>query len=313
MASDVNADFNRIYGTGQSQGGMSNIAISDRYPDFFAAQYLVACQWNTDEMKALAGKKLWITVCEGDTKAYPGMNEAVSKWEAMGVKVAHDDEMWDPKAPASEIASKVAAMEGQGDSINYSVFKGGNHMYTWSFAYGIRPVLNWMMSQSRDGGGHAGSDAAKADLDQGIKALSDGDNAKALELFEKADAEGHFKAARHLGQMYEQGLGFKADPARAAALYTKAAASGDITASCLLGNLYLKGDGVEKDPIRARELYEASSQRGDIIAAPAMVALGLMYEQGNGVKQDKAMAQELYDRAAAAGLDVEAEKASRSK
>lgn len=44
-----------------------------------------------------------------------------------------------------------------------------------------------------------------------------------------------------------------------------------------------------------------------------MVALGLMYEQGNGVKQDKAMAQELYDRAAAAGLDVEAEKASRSK
>ena len=312
VASDVHADFNRIYGTGQSQGGMSNIAISDRYPDFFAAQYLVACQWNTDEMKALAGKKLWITVCEGDTKAYPGMNDAVSKWEAMGAKVARDDEMWDPKAPGAEIASKAEALEGRGYGINYSVFKGGNHMYTWSFAYGIRPVLDWMMSQSRDGA-HAGSDAAKADLDGGIKALSAGDYAKALGLFEKADAEGHFKAARHLGQMYEQGLGVKADPARAAALYTKAAASGDITASCLLGSLYLKGNGVEKDPIRARELYEASAQRGDIIAAPAMVALGLMYEQGNGVKPDKAMAQELYDRAASAGLDVKAEKALMMK
>jgi len=30
-------DKNRIYGTGQSQGGMANIAISDKYPNFFAA------------------------------------------------------------------------------------------------------------------------------------------------------------------------------------------------------------------------------------------------------------------------------------
>ena len=39
-------DPERIYGTGQSQGGMANIAISDRYPDLFAAQLLVACQWD---------------------------------------------------------------------------------------------------------------------------------------------------------------------------------------------------------------------------------------------------------------------------
>ena len=37
-------DTDRIYGMGQSQGGMANIAISDKYPDFFAAQLLVACQ-----------------------------------------------------------------------------------------------------------------------------------------------------------------------------------------------------------------------------------------------------------------------------
>lgn len=51
-------DTNRIYGSGQSQGGMANIAISDKYPDLFAAQFLVACQWNTQEMEALKDKNL---------------------------------------------------------------------------------------------------------------------------------------------------------------------------------------------------------------------------------------------------------------
>ena len=62
-------DPNRIYGTGQSQGGMANIAISDRYPDFFAAQYLVACQWDPKECRSQIA--LWITVCEGIIKPTP--------------------------------------------------------------------------------------------------------------------------------------------------------------------------------------------------------------------------------------------------
>lgn len=50
-------DKNRIYGTGQSQGCMTNIAISDRYPDLFAAQLLVAGQWNVEEMSAMKDRK----------------------------------------------------------------------------------------------------------------------------------------------------------------------------------------------------------------------------------------------------------------
>ena len=50
VINNYSVDKNRIYGTGQSQGGMANIAISDKYPELFAAQYLVACQWNVDEM-----------------------------------------------------------------------------------------------------------------------------------------------------------------------------------------------------------------------------------------------------------------------
>ena len=47
VSNKYRVDKDRIYGTGQSQGGMANIAISDAYPELFAGQYLVACQWDT--------------------------------------------------------------------------------------------------------------------------------------------------------------------------------------------------------------------------------------------------------------------------
>lgn len=146
---DYAVDTNRIYGTGQSQGGMTNIAISDRYPDLFAAQWLVACQWDTTEMEALKDKNLWITVCEGDNKAHPGMNEAVAKWKALGSQVAQNTELWDSKAPVAELDQKVKELAAQGSKINYTVFAGGNHMYTWSFAYNIDAIRDWLFAQKK--------------------------------------------------------------------------------------------------------------------------------------------------------------------
>jgi predicted peptidase len=149
MLDTYSVDKNRVYGTGQSQGGMTNIAISDRYPDLFAAQYLVACQWNTDEMMALKDKKLWITVCEGDTKAFPGMNEATSMWENAGTQVARNTEYWDSTASPEELDQKADELIREGAPINYTVFKGGNHMYTWSFAYQIPAIREWIFAQHK--------------------------------------------------------------------------------------------------------------------------------------------------------------------
>lgn len=141
-------DTNRIYGSGQSQGGMANIAISDRYPSLFTAQFLVACQWNTDEMKALKDKKLWILVSEGDTKAYPAMNIATKNWEELGTKVARSN-MWNSYSTPTEFNALVKATEAQKARINYSVFEGGSHMYTWSVAYTIEGIRDWLFSQTK--------------------------------------------------------------------------------------------------------------------------------------------------------------------
>ncbi len=142
-------DENRIYGTGQSQGGMMTIAISDKYPEFYTAQYLVACQWDAEEMAAMADDKLWITVCEGDFKAYPGMNASVEVWEGMGVSVIKNEEMWDSAASAEELDALVETMAAQEGNIHYTVFAEGNHMGTWKFAYDIEAIRDWIFAQSK--------------------------------------------------------------------------------------------------------------------------------------------------------------------
>ena len=142
-------DKNRIYGSGQSQGGMANIAISDKHPDLFTAQFLVACQWNTEEMKVLKDKKLWILVSEGDSKAYPGMNTATKNWADLGTKIATSP-MWDSHSTPEQFDALVKATVDQKAPINYTVFKDGNHMYTWSVAYNIEGIRDWLFSQTKE-------------------------------------------------------------------------------------------------------------------------------------------------------------------
>ena len=146
IITEYRVDESRIYGTGQSQGGMAAIAISDRYPDFYTAQYLVACQWDVEEMAAMVDDKLWIVVCEGDTKAYPGMNGATALWADMGADVA-TDELWDSTSDADAFAALVEGMRAQDCAINYNVFEGGNHMYTWTVAYTIEGIRDWLFEQ----------------------------------------------------------------------------------------------------------------------------------------------------------------------
>lgn len=143
-------DTGRIYGMGQSQGGMANIAISDKYPDFFAAQLLVACQWNVEEMKAMKDKKLWIIVSQGDNKAYPGMRSAVSLWKSLGTKVVEDGTFWDTKGSWTDLEAKAKALEDTGYPMHFTVFKDGNHMYTWSVAYNLETVRDWLFEQKKE-------------------------------------------------------------------------------------------------------------------------------------------------------------------
>lgn len=313
-------DRDRIYGAGQSQGGMTNIAISDRYPDLFAAQWLVACQWNVEEMKALKDKKLWIVVSEGDNKAKPAMDEATKNWEALGTKVARSD-MWDSHATGAQFADLVKAMEAQQAPINYTVFEGGNHMYTWSVAYNIEGIRDWLFAQTKSGrpvaetesgrymatvtANKASRDTARAQMKAGIAALS-GETGpvnykEAWQSFKAAAKAKDMKANRYLGFMTEQGLYDYKDSKKAFHYYLKAAVAGDITSMAKVGSLYETGEGVAVDYKAAYAWYEKAAQQDTIIGAPGLTGLGSLYEHGRGVVKDENKARAYYEQAAALG------------
>ncbi len=54
---------------------------------------------------------------------------------------------WNAEASAAELSTDVSKMLAAGCNINYTVFKNGNHRYTWQYAYTIEGVRDWLFKQ----------------------------------------------------------------------------------------------------------------------------------------------------------------------
>ncbi len=142
-----NIDAKRLYNTGQSMGGMTSIAMDIKYPDLFAASLLVACQWNPALVKPLANKPLWIVVSSGDNKAKPGMDAITGVLKNEGRSVAKST--WLADTSAESLQKDVEALLNKHAEINYTIFKGGSHRYTWIYAYSISGIRDWLFEQHR--------------------------------------------------------------------------------------------------------------------------------------------------------------------
>jgi len=147
LQAQYSIDPARIYNTGQSMGGMMSIAMDIKYPDLFAASYLVACQWGEDLVTSMAGDHLWIVVSERDFKAYPGMNAITAVLESGGARVARAT--WDPDSTVDQFATAVAEMLAQGANVNYTILTGGDHMSTFDLAYQIEGIRDWLFAQTK--------------------------------------------------------------------------------------------------------------------------------------------------------------------
>ena len=160
LISKYSIDEKKLYATGQSMGGMMAIVMNYKYPELFAASYLVACQWNPKEVSTMAKNNLWITVSTGDAKAYPGMNAITSELIKRGATVAKDNWRADyTDAQFLEGARKVIA---QKSNIKYTTLEKGTNPYlpkdanpglehsgTWKVAYNIPGIKDWMFVQSK--------------------------------------------------------------------------------------------------------------------------------------------------------------------
>ena len=160
LISKYSINEKKLYATGQSMGGMMAIVMNYKYPELFAASYLVACQWDPKEVSTMARNNLWITVSTGDAKAYPGMNAITSELIKRGATVAKDNWRADyTDAQFLEGARKVIA---QKSNIKYTTLEKGTNPYlpkdanpglehsgTWKVAYNIPGIKDWMFLQSK--------------------------------------------------------------------------------------------------------------------------------------------------------------------
>jgi predicted peptidase len=151
-------DRNRIYTTGQSFGCMLSLAIMIRHPDLFAASMLVAGQRDAQATSVLDHNKMWIIVAEGDTRAFPGMNDSIAVWEKQGTTVGKAT--WNARWSDAEFTAAARKMEAEGRNIRYATFLKGTvfppgkeggieHMATWPVAYRIEAVRDWLFAQTK--------------------------------------------------------------------------------------------------------------------------------------------------------------------
>ena len=160
LISKYSIDEKKLYATGQSMGGMMAIVMNYKYPELFAASYLVACQWNPKEVSTMAKNNLWITVSTGDAKAYPGMNAITSELIKRGATVAKDN--WKADYTDAQFLEGARKVIAQKSNIKYTTLEKGTNPYlpkdanpglehsgTWKVAYNIPGIKDWMFLQSK--------------------------------------------------------------------------------------------------------------------------------------------------------------------
>ncbi|MER5438402.1 alpha/beta hydrolase-fold protein [Streptomyces sp. NPDC002790] len=154
---EYSIDENRRYTTGQSMGAMMSLGLNIAYPDLFAAAFIVAGQWPSEQCAPLADDKLWILVSQDDDKAYPGENAITKVIKEQGTEVGAA--VWDGRSTPAQFAADVRDLKRQHAPVNYATFETGTtvpsgsdtsaHMGTWRIAYAVPGIRDWIMRQSR--------------------------------------------------------------------------------------------------------------------------------------------------------------------
>lgn len=160
VSTSYSVDANRIYGTGQSMGGMTILYLASQYPDLFAAEMFVSCQWDINELSNLDSQKFFYIVSEGDQKASTGQKEVKQMLDNKSVKYEVLDGI---DAQSGYNDNKINEMIGKNSNINFISFKqgtvtgnstdnkmgAGEHMASFDYAYNLEPVRDWLFKQHK--------------------------------------------------------------------------------------------------------------------------------------------------------------------
>ncbi|WDF32019.1 alpha/beta hydrolase-fold protein [Arthrobacter agilis] len=160
LKSEYAVDQDRVYGTGQSMGCMTVVALAAEYPDLFAAELLVSGQWDITELTGLTGENFVYTAAAGDDKASVGQTDVEQMLTDAGV--SYNTATFDATWTAEESDAAAAELLATGDSAYFATFAegtvlaaggsdggmGGEHMASFQPAYEITALRDWLFQQS---------------------------------------------------------------------------------------------------------------------------------------------------------------------
>ena len=116
-----------------------------------------------------------------------------------------------------------------------------------------------------------GSPSADADAWLGAVLLDRGAKAEGLRLIQRAADAGSAEGQHRLALVFINGdAGVPPNATRAVELFEKAAAQGHRRAQLNLGTLYFRGQGVQRDLVQARAWLEQAAMDGDVYATYAL-------------------------------------------
>lgn len=157
VAANNSVDMSRLYTTGQSMGGMISMYYNVAYPELFAASIFVDSHWATDSFIELAKHKFIYFIAGDSGKAYKDLKPLEEAAEKDGVQYTFA--AWSAKLPESRQSELAATMLEKGAPVNIFQFesgsvlpedgKGGEHMYSFDYAYKIPSVREWLFKQKK--------------------------------------------------------------------------------------------------------------------------------------------------------------------
>ncbi len=180
ISSQYNIDSNRIYGSGQSMGGMQILDMAAQRDNYFAGIWAIGSQWGNNYNKsatyngqayftypydgkiitnpdwqnwyyAISDDNILATNMTGDANATGYWNQAQTLFTSLG-KITIPYTTWDPTTTSAADQSallKAFVATPSPLGIYWNALANGDHKSTWIYAHAISYSYDWLLSQTK--------------------------------------------------------------------------------------------------------------------------------------------------------------------
>ena len=158
LEEEYNIDHNRIYGTGQSMGGMATLFLLAN-KDIFAAGLIADGFWLMNELDGLVNATFTFCTSEADPNPNNNLKEITQYFDSINVKYGslYSINARDKVENLNKASQEMYDLDLKQNFISYAngtVFPPNSeskseHMASFKYAYRIEAVRDWLFKQSK--------------------------------------------------------------------------------------------------------------------------------------------------------------------